>query len=65
MIVKICDRCGKQYNPPAPFMQAKIFGYIITAFEGFTYRQVDLCSECQDDFDKWMKEKSGNGEGSE
>lgn len=64
MIIKVCDRCGKQFRPIPGFMQAKLPSYKITKFEGFlhTREEIDLCNECQDDFDKWMKEKLGNGE---
>ena len=65
MVVKICDRCGKQYYPSSPLSQAKLFSYNITVVEGFPLncRNVDLCDECQRDFDKWMKEKKlDNGE---
>lgn len=60
MIIKVCDRCGKQFHPIPGFMQAKLPSYSITTVgEGFplNWRQVDLCNECQDDFSKWMKEK--------
>jgi len=59
MIIKVCDRCGKQYNPPLLFMQAKLPSYSITTVEGgfpLNWRQVDLCNECQDDFEKFMNE---------
>ena len=63
MIVKVCDRCRKMYKTPSPLSQAKL-GYIITVVEGFPLntRHVDLCDECQDDLDKWMNEKLGEGE---
>lgn len=67
MIIKVCDRCGKQFRPIPTIGCAKLFGYNITVQEGFplNWRQVDLCDECQVDFDKWMKEKLGNGESNE
>ena len=55
MIIKVCDRCKKQYNPPLPFMQAILPSYKIIKFEGFPCnREIDLCNECQNDFEKWM-----------
>ena len=65
MIVKVCDRCGKQYNPPPSYMQAILPIYRIIKNEAFSHIEIDLCKECQDDFDKWMKEKLGNGEDNE
>lgn len=64
MIIKVCDRCGKQYYPKPEFMQAKLPSYSITVFEGclFKYRQVDLCDKCQDDFAKWMKKNVNDDE---
>lgn len=59
MIIKVCDRCGKQFHPIPPFMQAKLPSYSITTVEGgfpLNFRQVDLCNECRDDFVKWMNE---------
>ena len=57
MIIKVCDRCGRQYRPPLPFMQAKLPTYKITKFETFPgIMEIDLCNECQDDFAKWMNE---------
>jgi len=58
MIIKVCDRCGKQYYPQPEFMQVKLPSYSITIVEGFplNYRQVDLCDKCKDGFIKWMNE---------
>ena len=57
MIIKVCDRCGKQFYPIQGFMQAELPSYNITTIEGgfsLNWRQVDLCSDCQNDFKKWM-----------
>ena len=45
-------------------MQAKLPSYSITTVEGgfpLNWRQVDLCSDCQNDFEKWMDEFKTSG----
>ena len=58
MIIKICDRCGKTYNPPVSYMQAKLPKYKITTFGRFPqmFVEADLCDKCRDDFDAWINE---------
>lgn len=67
MIIKVCDRCKKQIYPKPSSCCAKLFRYNITVTEGLPPedRKIDLCNECQDDFNKWMKEKLDNGEGND
>ena len=66
MIIKVCDRCRKQFYPAMECMQAILPSYKITKYEAFLHtREIDLCSDCQNDFAKWMKEKLDNGEDNE
>ena len=57
MNVKLCDRCGKQFQELPDMMQANLPLYSIFVKEVMPYRlrSVDLCNDCVKDFEKWMR----------
>lgn len=58
----ICDRCGKaQPDHGSGAIEKRIefegwFGRSTMCVSGFSrHVQIDLCEECQEDFERWMK----------
>lgn len=45
-----CDRCGKFYEMPSPSN-----GYWLMKRVSNQPRRVDLCKDCHDSLQKWMK----------
>lgn len=58
MTVTKCDRCGKLWSPP-DFDGTRHDGhFLITWISGLAEMECDLCMDCMDDFEKFMKTKS-------
>lgn len=61
MIKTICDKCGKEIEIN-PFANASVANPNITIMQtcGFTWdkKSIDLCSDCQRAFLKWLNEPS-------
>jgi len=62
MTKTFCDRCGAEIFPSLPFMQAKIPMYSITKRNPYSETSVDLCNNCQTDFNEWLTRKEPKNE---
>ena len=50
MLKKVCDRCGKD------IIAVKVL-YEFNSITGYLPNHtLDICSECQQDFDRWLNE---------
>lgn len=47
-----CDRCGEFYEHG--IYQPSIYGYCVCDNSG----ELDLCEQCRDELDEWMKAKT-------
>ena len=63
MVVKRCDRCGKNYENnnlvqgiiPRIGLEEKIIGIGLMSDQRIYSRKYDLCDDCVKDFKKWIK----------
>ena len=58
MIKTICDICGKEMPSELYSKPIKDYKFCISSFE----RAWDICNECRDELDKWMKKRKAESE---
>lgn len=67
MVIKRCDRCGKNYENnnlvqgiiPRIGLEEKIIGIGLMSDQRRYSRKYDLCDDCVKDFKKWIKNSEG------
>ena len=62
-LAKKCDRCGKLYESYNTTNDSKNINGIMTLNlddlrKYYSHKPLDLCPECKDAFEEWMKNKS-------
>lgn len=58
----ICDRCGEPFEPIPDWAQAPAWEYKCVNLSPFGVWYIDLCRDCQKEFDRWLKEKKAKKE---